>query len=264
MSNLNTNQSNKTAKSIIALCFVAILLFLLSLASLIVSLANRNQISNNHHIAASNFTELETKLNAYYTMMDTITALEQRMNQIELEQKKIMVDYDNLNTRTARHEQDIGLLQTIVNDKNLDSRLDNIEVNVKNTEVDIDSIKTVQRAQQLSLDDIIGAFTEFKSQIIQKISSMLSHQNTKTVYSSASAAKKNISKVTNFPYLLSSIEYRSGEKWAVLSPKNNASLSELKFLNVGSLVDNWRVLNIENQSVKLINGQQIYTLTIEQ
>jgi len=261
----NVNQPNKmTTKSVFVLSFLVVLLFLISITSLIFSISNSTKIINNHQIVASNFNELENKLNTSYAMMDTFTTLEQRMNHVELEQKKVVVDYDNLNTRTARHEQDIGLLQTIVNDKNLESRLDTIDVNLKNNEVDIDSIKTIQRAQQRSLDDIVGTFTEFKSQIIQKISSMLSNQKNKTVYSSASNSKKSVSKVNNFPYTLSSIEYRSGEKWAVFSPKNIQSLSQLKFLTMGQFIGNWQILNIDNQSVKLNNGQQVYTLTIEQ
>lgn len=263
MSKLNLNQPiSVTKKSIFIYSAVTILLFLFSISSLIISLSNSGKISGNYQVVAASFNELENKVNASNTMMENISALEHRINEVELDQKKITVDYDNLNTRTARHEQDIFLLQTIVNDKNLDSRLDNIEVSLKNNEIDIDSIKTVQRTQQISLDDIANAFIEFKSMIIQKITTMLTTKKSSSSNSAEQTGK--VTKVSNFPYVLSSIEYRSGEKWAVFSPKNIKFLSELKFISLGNMIDNWTVSQIENQSVKLVNGKQVYSLTVAQ
>ncbi|OCG64099.1 hypothetical protein A9G48_04020 [Gilliamella sp. wkB18] len=260
MSKLNINQSIMiTKKNIIIFGVVILLLFLFTIISLIVSLSNSSRISSNYQTIVSHKVNVSNNVS---NIMDNVTVLEQRINSVELEQKKMTIDYDNLNLRSARNEQDIVLLQTVVNDKNLDSRLDNIEISMKNNEIDIDSIKNIQRTQQITLDDIANAFTEFKSQIIQKITTMLSGSKNTT----PNNTKKNInvSKVDNFNYTLSSIEYRSGELWAVVCPKKFTSLSELKFLNVGDSIDGWKVMNIENNLVKLINGNQVYTLKLTQ
>lgn len=259
----NANQMiTVTKKSVIIVGLLTGVLCLLSITSIILALTNRAQISHNYQLVAANFIALENKVNASNTMMENISVLEQRINQVELEQKKITVDYDNLNNRTARHEQDIVLLQTVVNDKNLDSRLDNIEVSLKNSEVDIDSLKTIQRTLQISLEDIANAFTDFKSQLIQKITTMLTGKRSASTNSTGTSKNNVVTKVSPFPYTLSSIEYRSGEKWAVFSPKNMKSLSELIFVNMGNKVDSWTVSQIDNQSVKLVNGRQVFTLSL--
>lgn len=251
-----------TKKSIIIFSGLTILLILFTIISFVFSLSNRSQISRNYQMVENNFNEIKQKVNASNTMMDNINALEQRIKNTEIEQKKITLDYDNLNTRTARHEQDIFFLQTVVNDKNLDSRLDNIEVSLANREIDIDSIKMIQQTQQNSIDSIANKFIEFKSQIIQKVTTMLSEQ--KNAAPKTITKNSSVSQINNFPYILSSIEYRSSEKWAVFAPKNVKSLSELKLLTTGDMIDNWKITQIDDKSVKMINGKQIYTLTVAQ
>lgn len=262
---INANQMiTVTKKNVMIVGLLTGILSLLSITSFILALTNRAQISHNYQFVATNFNALESKVNVSNTLMENITALEQQIIQSELEQKKITVNYDNLNNRTVRHEHDIVLLQTVVNDKNLDNRLDSIEVSLQNDEIDIDSIKSIQRTQQITLDEMAKSFIDFKSQIIQKITTMLSGSKTTLANSAKKSSNVSVSYISNFNYKLSSIEYRSGEKWAVFSPKKFKFVSELQFLRVGDIIDNWTISQINNQSVKLINGVQIYTLTISE
>lgn len=253
MTKFNFKYSNKSLSMTIGIVFFV--LFIILVTCCLISMNSKSrEITRNYQL----ITELNNKLGDYNSIRENITVLEQHINSIEVEQKKINIDYDNLNTRTARHEQDIVLLQTVVNDVNLDSRLDNIEVRIKNNETDIDSVQSIQRTQQVLIDNNSKSLNEYKSQIIQKVTSMMSTKKN----NSTNLIKNSVNNINNFPYLLSSIEYRSGDKWAVFSPKNINSLSELKFLTIGDAIDNWRVEQIDDQSVKLKNGQNIYTLKV--
>lgn len=252
---LNINQPIAiTKKMVVLICGVFVILFILVAIALHLSLLNMNQASNNYK-------ELEDKINTNNVSINSINTLEKKLDEIQLEQKKINVDYDNLNTRSARSQQDITSLQLILNDKNLDSKLDNFETAIANIEVELEAVKNVQKMQQESLDGVVASFSQFKDQIIQKITVMLSNNNSKT----RSNIKAKTATAINFKYQLSSIEFRAGELVAVFLPKNATSLSALKFVNEGEFIDDsWKVAKIDKNSVKLINSkQQTYTLTID-
>lgn len=255
---ININQPiNITKKMVILICGVFVILFILITITLHLSLLNMDKTSNNYK-------ELENKINTNNVGINSINTLEKKLNEIQLEQKKINVDYDNLNTRSARSQQDIISLQLILNDKNLDNKLDNFETAIANVEVELDAVKSVQKVQQESLDGIATSFEQFKQQIIQKITMMLSNNNNKSTDTTRKNVKNRASSLINFKYQLSSIEFRSGELVAVFLPKNATSLSTLKFVNEGEQIDSWKVAKIDKNSVKLINSkQQTYTLTID-
>ncbi|MCO6550684.1 MULTISPECIES: hypothetical protein [unclassified Gilliamella] len=257
---LNINQPIAiTKKMVVLICGVFVILFILVAIALHLSLLNMNQASNNYK-------ELEDKINTNNVSINSINTLEKKLDEIQLEQKKINVDYDNLNTRSARSQQDITSLQLILNDKNLDSKLDNFETAIANIEVELEAVKNVQKMQQESLDGVVASFQQFKDQIIQKITVMLSNNNSKSTNTTRSnIIKAKTATAINFKYQLSSIEFRAGELVAVFLPKNATSLSALKFVNEGEFIDDfWKVAKIDKNSVKLINSkQQTYTLTID-
>ncbi|OCG71947.1 hypothetical protein A9G43_04135 [Gilliamella sp. Occ3-1] len=257
---LNINQPiTITKKMVVLICGVFVILFILIAIALHLSLLNIDKTSNNYK-------ELEDKINTNNVSINSINTLEKKLDEIQLEQKKINVDYDNLNTRSARSQQDITSLQLILNDKNLDSKLDNFETAIANIEVELEAVKNVQKMQQESLDGVVASFQRFKDQIIQKITVMLSNNNSKSTNTTRSnIIKAKTATAINFKYQLSSIEFRAGELVAVFLPKNATSLSALKFVNEGEFIDDfWKVAKIDKNSVKLINSkQQTYTLTID-
>ncbi|OCG57908.1 hypothetical protein [Gilliamella sp. Nev3-1] len=255
---LNINQPiTITKKMVVLICGVFVILFILIAIALHLSLLNIDKTSNNYK-------ELEDKINTNNISINSINTLEKKLDEIQLEQKKINVDYDNLNTRSARSQQDITSLQLILNDKNLDSKLDNFETAIANIEVELEAVKNVQKMQQESLDGVVASFQQFKDQIIQKITVMLSNNNSKSTNTTRSNIKAKTATAINFKYQLSSIEFRAGELVAVFLPKNATSLSALKFVNEGELLDSWKVAKIDKNSVKLINSkQQTHTLTID-
>lgn len=256
---LNINQPITITNKMVILIFgVFVVLFILVAIALHLSLLNIDKTSNNYK-------ELEDKININNVSINSINTLEKKLSEIQLEQKKINVDYDNLNTRSARSQQDITSLQLILNDKNLDSKLDNFETAIANIEVELEAIKNVQKTQQESSDEVVASFQQFKDQIIQKITVMLSNNNSKLTNTPRSNIEAKTATAINFKYQLSSIEFRSGELVAVFLPKNATSLSALKFVNEGEFIDDsWKVAKIDKNSVKLINSkQQTYTLTID-
>ncbi|NUF49566.1 hypothetical protein [Gilliamella sp. ESL0250] len=259
---LNINEPvTITKKMIILICGVFAILFTLIVITLLLSLNNFDK----HQLISNSYNELLDKVNANDVSINNINTVEKKLSEIQLEQKKINVDYDNLNTRSARSQQDITSLQLILNDKNLDSKLDNFETAIANIEVELEAVKNVQKMQQESLDGVVASFSQFKDQIIQKITVMLSNNNSKSTNTTRSNIKAKIETAVNFKYQLSSIEFRAGELVAVFLPKNATSLSALKFVNEGEFIDDsWKVAKIDKNSVKLINSkQQTYTLTID-
>ncbi|MCX8578715.1 hypothetical protein J3U21_04545 [Gilliamella sp. B2776] len=248
-----------TKKMVIMICGVFAIFFTLIAITLFLSLNNYD----NYQLISNSYNELLEKVNTNNVSVNNINALEKKLSEIQLEQKKINVDYDNLNTRSARSQQDIMSLQLILNDQNLDSKLDNLETAITNIEIELDAVKNVQKMQQESLDGIATSFEQFKQQIIQKITMMLSNNNKSTDTTRKNTENKAASLI-NFKYQLSSIEFRSGELVAVFLPKDATSLSSLKFVNEGDQLDSWKVAKIDKNSVKLINSkQQAYTLTID-
>lgn len=264
LSKLNINQNiNVTKKMIIIICGSwFIVLFTLLLIISLISFHN----SDKNKLIYDSYVELEKKIsandNANNTYINSIKIFENRLNQIELEQKKINVDYDNLNTRSARSQQDITSLQLILNDQNLESRLDNFETTITNLEVELENFRNIQKNQQDSVDEIITSNEQFKTQIIQKITMMLSNINNNSVATTRKINAK--ASLVNFKYQLSSIELRAGDLVAVFLPKNASSLSGLKFVNEGDYIDSWKVTKIDKSSVNLINNQQqTYTITMD-
>lgn len=164
---------------------------------------------------------------------------------------------ENLSKKIDMQEQDIFYIQDSITDNkfnDLSISINNLITMVENQEIEMSSLKETQRAQQNKLNSL----DQFKKSLIDKVTSMLFN------YNNSDKKKENRSKVIFNKYILNSIEYRSNELWAVFLPKNAKSLSELKFVTVGDLIDEWLVVSINDKSVVLQKNNDKYKVELNE
>lgn len=247
-----------TTKKFIAFCFISLLLILISVSAFFIGFSNNVKFRDNHQNIVKQLENLES---TYNTSVENVNSFENQLNELKTHSAELVLSLNDIRTKSDRNEQDIFFIQTIVNDKNLDSILDIFSEKISNFEADINNIKAFQKKQESQFDEIIKTFSEFKNTIINKVTSMLSSKSN----SQMSSMKSEIKNKSKFNYVLSSIEYRSGVQYAVFAPKNPKkfnSLSDLIFLTVGDFIDNWRIIEIRDNSVLLNQGNMKYQVKL--
>lgn len=209
------------------------------------------------NMAAKIDTKIDTRID---TRIDTINdSLLGKINEIDFNITTKLSDFNNINDKVENlskkvdmQEQDIFYIQDSITDNkfnDLSISINNLMTMVENQEIDISSLKETQRVQLNSMD-------EFRKSIINKVSAMLFNSN--------NSDKKKENRSTFNKYILNSIEYRSNELWAVFLPKNARSLSELKFVTVGDLIDGWLIVSVNDKSVVLQKNNDKYKVELNE
>lgn len=258
MKNINTViEIQITTKKFIAFCCISLLVILISVSALFIGFSNNVKFRDNYGNIVKQLENLEL---TYNTSVENVNSFKNQLNELKTNSAELVLALNDIRTKSDRNEQDIFFIQTIVNDKNLDSILDIFSEKISNLETDINNIKAFQKKQESQFDETIKTFSEFKNTIINKVTSMLSSKSNSRISSMKSTNEiKNKSK---FNYVLNSIEYRSGEQYAVFAPKKFNSLSDLIFLTVGDFIDNWRIAEIHDNSVLLNQGNMKYQVKL--